>query len=125
MLSKRQQKEALHYDLPSLIKLQDKHRENVAVFENCIRKERETIIFEKTVIASLEEKLQLNKSKVVLLKDEDVQAIINDVPKLNDLIVKCNENIKSMQDAIMEEQEQMDREAQMITFLEKHHDGKE
>ncbi len=125
MLTKKKQKEALHYDLSSLILLQDKHVENVAIFEGCIRKERETIIFEKTVIASLEERLQLHKSKVVRLKDEDVQAIVRDVPRLKDLIAKCDENINNMQNAILEEQEQMDLEAQMISFLERSHVSKE
>lgn len=117
------QREALKYDLASLVRLQDKRRENVSLFEDSIRKEREARLQEETAEAALKDKLRLHDMGVGRLPDDERQLIANDLPKLASTRAKRDQTIMLLKAAILEEQEAMDREEQMIRFLEKHHDG--
>ena len=124
-MTPKQQREALQYNLSSLILLQDKHQENIVLFETFIKKEREGVIFDKTIQSTLEDRLRLHKSNTVPLNDADVELIKQDLPKILSNIERRAESVKNLQSAILNEQEQMDREEQMITFLVKRRDSKE
>ncbi len=108
------EKEALMYNLSSLVNLQKKRNENILLFEASIKNERAAIQQEETVEAALESKLFNNK-----LSEADREWIMSDLPKLKSTKIKRNETIALLKAAILEEQDSMDKEENMIHFLEK------
>lgn len=116
------QQEALKYDLPSLLQLQEKRQQNVQLFEQAIKNERSAAMQEATAQANLEEKMLFHNAKLIKLSDADQYLIRRDIPKLKSTQDKRKENIVKLQQAILEEQGAIDREHQMIMFLETHHD---
>lgn len=117
-------KEAMNYDLVSLINLQNKRRDNIILFEKAIRSEREASMLEASAIATLEDKLRMHNKKAIRLSDAEQKLIIQDVPKLKSTIERRAQTISKLQSAIIAEQESMDREQQMIVFLEISHGNK-
>jgi hypothetical protein len=118
-------KEALKYDLNSLIKLQEKRRENISLFEQSIKGERSASQQEEVAQASLEEKLRYHDLGISKLTDAEKEWILSDLPKLKSTKEKRNQTIMLLKAAILQEQEQMDREEYMIHFLEKRNGSKE
>ncbi len=118
-------KEAERYDLPSLIKLQDKRRENVAIFEQSIKNERAASQQEESAQSNLETKLRYHDLGIAKLNDSDKDLILTDVPKLQSTREKREETIKLLKSAILEEHTSMDREEQMINYLESRSGSKE
>ena len=118
-------KAALKYDLNSLIKLQEKRRENISLFEQSIKGERSASQQEEVAQASLEEKLRYHDLGISKLTDAEKEWILSDLPKLKSTKEKRNQTIMLLKAAILQEQEQMDREEYMIHFLEKRNGSKE
>lgn len=118
------QEEALQYDLQSLKDLQNKHVQNVQLFEQAIKNERVAALQEASAQANLEEKITYFNAKLIKLSAEDLKAIQADIPKLKSTQERRKENIAKLQQAILDEQTTMDRETQMIMFLESRHDSK-
>jgi len=112
------EKEALRYDLPSLINLQKKHLENITIFEKSIKNEREAIQQEENAEVALETKLRQNNLGIAKIDDTEIQLILLDLPKLKSTRIKRDQTIMLLKAAIIEEQGAMDREEQMIHFLE-------
>lgn len=112
-------KEADRYDLKSLIKLQDKRKENIALFEQSIRNERAASQQEESAQFNLEIKLKNHDLGIIKLSDTDKEWILSDLPKLKSTRVKRENTIMFLKAAILEEQAFMDREEQMISYLEK------
>ncbi len=110
-------KEADRYDLPSLIKLQDKRRENVVIFEQSIKNERAASQQEESAQSNLETKLRYHDLGIAKLTETDKDLILTDVPKLKSTREKREATIKLLKTAILEEQASMDREEQMIHYL--------
>lgn len=115
------EREALNYDLPSLVQQQDRRRQNVQLFEQCIANEKTASLEEAKVQSALEEKLMLANSRVLKLSADEVKLIVDDIPKLKSTQARRRENIQKLQKAILEEQDALDREATMIQFLETRH----
>lgn len=118
------QEEALQYDLQSLKDLQNKHIQNVQLFEQAIKNERAAALQEASAQANLEEKITYFNAKLIKLSADDLKAIQADIPKLKSTQERRKENIAKLQQAILDEQTTMDRETQMIMFLESRHDSK-
>lgn len=118
MISSELQKEALKYDLQSLINLQQKRQQNIIIFEQSIKNEREASMKEASAQAALEDKLRLFDAKMIKLSEADYKSIKQDLPKLKSTQENRRKNIDLLRTAIIEEQESIDREAQMIFFLQ-------
>ncbi len=118
------QEEAMQYNLEALKDLQIRHVQNVQLFEQVIKNERAAAMQEATAQQNLEEKLAYHNAKLIKLSEEDFKAIQSDIPKLKSTQEKRKENISNLQLAILAEQQTMDRETQMIMFLESRNDGK-
>lgn len=118
------QEEAAQYNLQALKDLQTKHLQNVQLFEQAIKNERAASMQESSAQANLEEKLHLFNAKLFKLSQEDHQSIVEDIPKLKSTQDRRKENIVKLQQAILEEQNIMDHEAQMIMYLESRNDSK-
>jgi len=112
------QVEASRYDLPSLIALQDKRRENVALFERSIQEEREISTQEERARVVLEEKIRLHEIGVARLDVATHELVSSDLPKLVSTRARREETIGKLEAAIVEERSQIAREGQMITFLQ-------
>lgn len=123
-MNKTLKQEASQYDLKSLIDLQTKRQQNIQLFEQAIKNERAASMQEAAAQANLEEKLQLFNAKLFKLSAEDHQSIIVDIPKLKSTQERRKENISKLQQAILEEQNAIDHEAQMIIYLESNNDSK-
>jgi hypothetical protein len=117
------EKEALQYNLSSLIDLQNKRRNNIVLFEQSIKKERDMSNQEETIQFSLENKIMLHDKGINKLSDTEYHWILSDLPKLKTTREKRNQTIMLLKTAIIEEQTSMDREERMIAFLESN-DGK-
>lgn len=117
-------KEALKYDLESLIKLQDKRKQNIFLFEQSIKNERAAAQQEETAQVALEAKLRHHEIGLVILSDADKEWILSDIPKLKSTREKRDTTIMLLKAAILEEQAAMDREEQMINYLENRDDSK-
>lgn len=111
-------REAEKYDLSSLINLQKKRRENVGIFEQSIKNERAASQQEESAQANLEAKLRHHDLGLVKLSDADREWIVSDLPKLKSTREKREQTIVLLKAAILEEQTAMDREEQMINYLE-------
>lgn len=122
-MSKRLEKEALKYDLSSLIKLQDKRKENILLFEESIKGERAASQQEESVQAVLESKLRHHDLGLSKLDETDKILILEDIPKLKTTRSNREQTIMLLKAAILQEQEAMDREENMINLLEKRNDG--
>ncbi len=118
------EKEALKYDLEALKRLQLKRQDNIILFENSIRIERQAAQQEEMAQINLETKLRNHDLGLVKLNDVDKEWILSDLPKLKSAQIKRNQTIMLLKSAILEEQETMDREEKMIRFLEKNNDSK-
>jgi len=118
-MSKQLEREALKYDLISLIKLQDKRKENILLFEASIKGEREATQQEETVQSVLETKLRQHDLGLSKLDETDKVLILEDIPKLKSTREKRSQTIMLLKAAIIAEQESMDYEENMIMFLEK------
>jgi len=118
-MSKQLEREALKYDLISLIKLQDKRKENILLFEASIKGEREATQQEETVQAVLETKLRQHDLGLSKLDETDKVLILEDIPKLKSTREKRSQTVMLLKAAIIAEQESMDYEENMIMFLEK------
>lgn len=118
------EKEALKYNLSSLINLQNKRRENIILFEQAIKNERSACQQEEIAQASLETKLRHHDLGLIKLTDTDKELIIADLPKLKSTNEKRNQTILLLKSAIIQEYEIMDSEEKMIHFLEKQNAGK-
>lgn len=112
------EREALKYDLDSLIKLQDKRKNNIILFEQSIKQEREASSQEENVQINLESKINLHNSNKIKLDQTEYQWILLDLPKIKSTREKRNQTIMLLKNAIIEEQTSMDREERMIIFLE-------
>lgn len=117
-------KEAKKYDLSALIKLQDKRRENIVLFENSIKNERAALMQEEAAQSNLENKLLNHDIGLVKLSDSEKEWILTDLPKLKTTKEKRNETIMLLKTAIIEEYNIMDYEDKMIFFLEKNNGNK-
>jgi hypothetical protein len=113
------EKEALKYDLNSLIALQAKRLENIKIFEQSIKNERAAQQQEEGVETALEQKLLLHSSGLSKLSDADMELISADLPKLKSTKQKRLETIQLLKTAILEEQTCMDHEERMINYLKK------
>ena len=113
--------EALKYDLPSLIRLQDKHKCNILLFEQSIKNERMANQQEENAEVALESKLRQHDIGLSKLSDSDKEWILSDLPKIKLTREKRESTITLLKAAIIEEQTTMDREEQMIRYLETHH----
>lgn len=118
------EKEALKYDIFSLINLQNKRKENIAIFEISIKNERAASQQEEASQFFLENKLKLHDSGSVKLSDTEKEWILSDLPKFKTTFEKRNQTIMLLKAAILEEYEMMDNEEKMIRFLERRNDGK-
>lgn len=118
------EKEALKYDIASLIKLQKKRQENINIFETSIKNERAASQQEEVAQASLESKLRQHDLGLVKLTDAEKEWILSDLPKLKLTFEKRNQTIMLLKAAIIEEYSMMDNEDKMIRFLGKENDGK-
>lgn len=112
------EKESLKYDLPSLILLQEKRKENIILFEQSIKKEREAFSQEEIVEATLESKIKLHNLGFNKLDDTEYHWILSDLPKLKLTRERRNQTIMLLKSAIIDEQTSMDHEERMIAFLE-------
>jgi len=113
------EKEALKYDLVSLIGLQERRKQNVLIFEQSIKNERAACQQEETAQSFLEQKLRQHDLNLNKLTDTDKELILSDLPKLKSTYEKRNQTIMLLKTAILEEYEAMDHEEKMIRFLEK------
>lgn len=118
-------KEALKYDLGSLIRLQEKRKENIILFEQSIKNERNVSQQEEGALNALEAKLRQHDLGINLLSDTDKEWILSDIPKLKSTRQKREQTISLLKEAIIQEQGFMDNEEYMIKILESVHDGKE
>lgn len=118
-------REALKYDLDSLVRLQLKRKQNVSLFEQSIKNEREAAQQEETAQAALETKLRHHDLGLNILSEADKEWILADIPKLKSTREKRDNTIMLLKAAILEEQAAMDREEQMINYLENRDDSKE
>lgn len=118
------EKDALKYDLNSLKELQNKRKLNISLFEESIKKERESSNQEDLIQLNLENKLRYHQLGLSKLSDTDLYLINQDLPKIKSTKDKRNQTIMLLKVAINEEQEQMDYEERMIKFLESHGDKK-
>lgn len=112
--------ESLKYDLTSLINLQNKRCNNISIFQQSIKNEREILIQEETIQATLESKLRLHDAGINKLCDTDYQLILLDLPKIKSTRSNRDKTIALLKHAIIEEQNAMDYEERMIAFLESH-----
>jgi len=119
------QKEASQYDLSSLIKLQNKRKENVAIFECSISNERAASQQEEIAQLALEKKLKFHDLSISILDDTEKELILADIPKLKVTREKREQTVMLLKAAILEEHAMMDREEQMISFLETRNGSKE
>lgn len=110
-------KEALKYDLQSLVRLQEKRKQNIVLFEQSIKNERAASQQEETAQVALETKLRQNDLGLIILTDADKEWIISDIPKIKSTREKRENTISLLKIAILEEQNAMDREEQMIYYL--------
>lgn len=118
-------KEALKYDLASLVRLQQKRKENICLFEQSIKNERAAAQQEENAQATLETKLRQHEIGLVLLSEADKEWILSDIPKLKSTREKRDNTIMLLKAAILDEQAAMDREEQMIHYLEQRDGSKE
>jgi hypothetical protein len=95
------------------------------LFEQSIKGERSASQQEEVAQASLEEKLRYHDLGISKLTDAEKEWILSDLPKLKSTKEKRNQTIMLLKAAILQEQEQMDREEYMIHFLEKRNGSKE
>jgi hypothetical protein len=112
------QKEASQYDLASLVRLQEKRKENIAIFERSINNERAASEQEEVAQLSLEKKLKFHDLSLVILDGTEKELILTDIPKLKSTREKREHTIMLLKSAILEEYAMMDKEEQMIRFLE-------
>lgn len=113
------EKEARKYDLPSLVLLQEKRKQNVALFEQSIKNERLALQQEELVELNLQNKLIQHNSRQVKLPDAEREFILQDLPKIASTRTKRNETIQLLKAAIMGEYDLMDNEEKMIHFLQR------
>jgi hypothetical protein len=112
------QKEASQYDLASLVRLQEKRKENIGIFERSINNERAASEQEEVAQLSLEKKLKFHDLSLVILDGTEKELILTDIPKLKSTREKREHTIMLLKSAILEEYAMMDKEEQMIRFLE-------
>lgn len=118
-------KEALKYDLSSLIRLQEKRKQNITLFEQSIKNERAAAQQEENAQVVLETKLRQHEIGLAILSDADKEWILSDIPKLKSTREKRDNTVMLLKAAILEEQAAMDREEQMINYLEQRDGSKE
>jgi hypothetical protein len=116
--------EAKKYDLQSLIRLQEKRKLNISLFQSSIKNERIAMQQEENAQSSLEEKLRNHEFGLNKLTESEKEWILSDIPKLKTTRERRENTVSLLKAAILEEQEAMDKEEQMINFLEKLNDGK-
>jgi len=112
------EKEALQYDLISLVALQEKRKNNIVLFEKAIKQEREASLQEESVQEVLESKLKSHDAGKIKLDDSEYHLIQLDLPKLQSTREKRKYTVQLLKTAILEEQTSMDHEERMIKFLE-------
>jgi hypothetical protein len=113
------EKEAIKYDLDSLINLQEKRKNNILLFEKSIDSEKEASFQEEVASSSLETKIRLHNFGISKLDDTEYNWILSDLPKIKSTIQKRMSTILLLRQAIIEEQASIKREACMIEYLEK------
>ena len=123
LLSKLQE-DAAKYDIQSLIRLQNKRLENIALFEQSIKNERAVSQQEESAQAVLQNKLNNHDLGISKLSDADREWILTDIPKLKSTRENREKTITLLKTAILEEYSSMDYESQMISFLENKNGGK-
>ena len=112
------EKEALQYDLLSLVALQTRRKNNISLFEKSIKEEREISSKEEIIQEALESKLRLHDTGRVKLDASECHLIQLDLPKIKSTREKREQTIKLLKNAIIAEQTSMDYEERMIAFLE-------
>lgn len=96
------------YDLDSLVRLQEKRRENVALFEQAIKNERAANQQDEVIVATLSRKLRHE------ITETEREAILSDLPKLESTRINREKTIALLQKAISSEYDSMNAEDRMI-----------
>jgi hypothetical protein len=112
------EQEAKKYDLPSLVNLQDKRKENINIFEQSIKNERAASQQEEFMQSTLENKIRNHDLNIAKLSDTEREWILSDLPKIKSTRENRDKTITLLKTAILEEYDKMDHESRMIMFLQ-------
>jgi len=112
------EQEAKKYDLPSLVNLQDKRKENINIFEQSIKNERAASQQEEFMQSTLENKIRNHDLNIAKLSDTEREWILSDLPKIKSTRENRDKTITLLKAAILEEYDKMDYESSMIMFLQ-------
>ena len=112
------EQEAKKYDLPSLVNLQDKRKENINIFEQSIKNERAASQQEEFMQSTLENKIRNHDLNIAKLSDTEREWILSDLPKIKSTRENRDKTITLLKTAILEEYDKMDYESRMIMFLQ-------